>query len=233
MQETYNIYCDESCHLEHDGAKSMVLGAVWCRTSSARRIAERIRAIKGEFGISSTLEVKWIKVSPAKLAFYQRLIEYFFAEQEISFRALIVPDKSVLRHEDFRQTHDDWYYRMYFDMLKIIIRKPHAYRIFIDVKDTCGTTKVRKLHEVLCRNIHDLKRQVVRHAQQVRSHEVEQMQLADLLIGCLSYASRGLSGPAKSALVKQFGESIGQDPAESTPRSMRKVNILRWIPGGV
>lgn len=27
MGETYNIYCDESCHLENDRQQAMVLGA--------------------------------------------------------------------------------------------------------------------------------------------------------------------------------------------------------------
>ena len=26
----YNVYCDETCHLEHDGINDMVIGAVWC-----------------------------------------------------------------------------------------------------------------------------------------------------------------------------------------------------------
>ena len=30
MSTTYNVYCDESCHLENDGQKAMVLGAIWC-----------------------------------------------------------------------------------------------------------------------------------------------------------------------------------------------------------
>ena len=30
--EIYNIYGDESCHLEHDGQKVMGLGAVICPT---------------------------------------------------------------------------------------------------------------------------------------------------------------------------------------------------------
>jgi len=30
MTNIYNIYCDESCHLENDGEKVMVLGAIWC-----------------------------------------------------------------------------------------------------------------------------------------------------------------------------------------------------------
>lgn len=26
----YNIYCDESCYLEHDGINVMAFGAIWC-----------------------------------------------------------------------------------------------------------------------------------------------------------------------------------------------------------
>ena len=26
----YTVYCDETCHLEHDNIKPMALGAVWC-----------------------------------------------------------------------------------------------------------------------------------------------------------------------------------------------------------
>jgi len=29
MTPIYNVYCDESCHLENDNQKIMVLGAVW------------------------------------------------------------------------------------------------------------------------------------------------------------------------------------------------------------
>ena len=29
MDSIYNIYCDESCHLENDCEKAMVLGAIW------------------------------------------------------------------------------------------------------------------------------------------------------------------------------------------------------------
>jgi len=30
MTQVANIYCNESCHLEHDRQKVMVLGAIWC-----------------------------------------------------------------------------------------------------------------------------------------------------------------------------------------------------------
>lgn len=36
----YNVYCDETCHLENDGINVMVLGAVWCPQS---RLKEKVR----------------------------------------------------------------------------------------------------------------------------------------------------------------------------------------------
>ena len=34
----YNVYCDETCHLEHDNSNVMVLGAVWCPQSKLKEI---------------------------------------------------------------------------------------------------------------------------------------------------------------------------------------------------
>lgn len=45
MSEIFNLYCDESCHLEHDHQKAMVLGAIWCPLDKSREIAVRLREI--------------------------------------------------------------------------------------------------------------------------------------------------------------------------------------------
>jgi hypothetical protein len=50
MSQVYNIYCDESCHLEHDRQCAMVLGAIWCPKDKAHDIALRIREIKKSTG---------------------------------------------------------------------------------------------------------------------------------------------------------------------------------------
>ena len=119
MSETFNVYCDESCHLENDHQKAMVLGAVWCPLDKRREIAVRLREIKKKHGLSGSFEVKWTKISPAKREFYLDLVDYFFDNDDLHFRALIVPDKTQLRHDAFPgQDHDTWYYKMYFDMLK-------------------------------------------------------------------------------------------------------------------
>ncbi|NCC62254.1 MAG: DUF3800 domain-containing protein, partial [Verrucomicrobiae bacterium] len=78
MSETFNLYCDESCHLENDRQQAMVLGAVWCPVDKTREISVRLREIKQKHGLSPRFEVKWTKVSPAKKGFYLDLIDYFF-----------------------------------------------------------------------------------------------------------------------------------------------------------
>jgi hypothetical protein len=231
MPETYNIYCDESCHLEHDRLRVMVLGALSCPTHEARDVAVRLREMKTRNGLFPVVESKWTKVSKSKQGFYLGWVDYFFDNDDLQFRALVVPDKSVLRHEDFGQTHDDWYYKMYFTMLKTLLRTGACFRIYLDYKDTWGRVKVREPHEVLANNIYDFSREIVERVQVVRSNEVEQMQLCDLLIGAVAYVNRGLSGNAgKQAVVRRMQERSQLTLTRTTLLGERKVNLLLWDP---
>ncbi|MDH3974042.1 MAG: DUF3800 domain-containing protein [Deltaproteobacteria bacterium] len=229
MSEVYNIYCDESCHLEHDNQKAMVLGGIWCPLDKRREIAVRIREIKEKHGFRPDFEIKWTKVSPAKERFYLDLLDYFFDDDDLHFRALIVPDKSILHHNQFGQDHDEWYYKMYFNMLKVIFDPTARYNIYLDIKDTRGGKKVEKLHEVICNSLYDFSRQVVERVQILESKHVEQLQLADLLIGALSYLHRGLSGnQAKETLISRMKERSNYSLMRNTLYQEKKVNIFVW-----
>ena len=230
LRQAYNIYCDESCHLEHDGQQAMVLGAVWCPLERTHDLSEGLRQIKSKHGLARDFEVKWTKVSPGKADFYLELVSYFFENDGLHFRALIVPDKSKLNHAAFPgQDHDLWYYKMYFDMLKVILN-PHAeYRIYIDIKDTRGAAKVRKLHEVLCNNQYDFNRSIIHRVQQIRSYEAELLQLADLMIGAVAYTNRGLGGNSgKEQIVEAIQERSGYGLTSTTLLKEDKVNLFRW-----
>lgn len=231
MSEIFNVYCDESCHLEHDHQKAMVLGAIWCPLDNRREIAVRLREIKQKHGLAPGFEVKWTKVSPAKIGLYLDLVDYFFDDDDLHFRALIVPDKLKLRHDAIPgQDHDTWYYKMYFDMLKVIFRPDARYRVYLDIKDTRGAEKTAKLHEVLCNNMYDFSRNVIERVQLVHSHEIEQLQLADLLIGAISYLNRSLQGSqAKEALVARIQERSGYSLTKTTLYREEKVNLFRWL----
>lgn len=229
---TFNVYCDESCHLEHDGILVMAWGAVTCPRGDARAIAEAIRALKAQHGLKPGFEAKWTKVSPGKASFYLALIELFLNDERIRFRGLLAPDKGLIDHTRFAQSHDDWYYKMYFIMLRPIFCAPHHYRIYLDVKDTCGGPKTRKLHEVLANSLHDFDRQTIERVQQVRSHESELLQITDLLIGALTYANRGLAtSPAKAAIIERLRAGLGPNVLSRTSTfSATKFNILVWRP---
>jgi hypothetical protein len=230
MIETYNIYCDESCHLENDRQQAMVLGAIWCPLEKCREISVQLREIKKKYGLSSNFEVKWTKVSPAKSQFYLDWVDYFFNNDDLHFRGLIVPDKSLLRHERFSgQDHDVWYYKMYFDMLKVIFNPQARYRIYLDIKDTRGGAKVKKLHDVLCNNLYDFSRDIIERVQQIHSSEVELLQLTDLLIGAISYTNRGLqANQGKVRLVDRMKERSRYRLTQTTLSKEQKVNLLRW-----
>ncbi len=230
MSQAFNIYCDESCHLENDKQSAMVLGAVWCPFEKTHEIAVRLREIKHKHKLPPSFEVKWTKVSASKVGFYIDLLDYFFDDDDLHFRALIVPDKTKLNHQAFPgQDHDTWYYKMYFDMLKVILSPASRYRIYLDIKDTRGAEKVKKLHDVLCNNLYDFSREIVERVQLVHSHEIEQLQLADLLIGAVSYVSRGLRGNAgKQMLIERMRQRSGYSLEKTTLLREEKVNLFRW-----
>lgn len=100
---SYNVYCDESCHLEHDKSKAMSLGAIWCPKNKVREMSKRLVEVKGKHGIPKDAEVKWTKISPCNLPLYIDIIDYFFDDDDLSFRGLIVPDK--IKREAAKKGH--------------------------------------------------------------------------------------------------------------------------------
>jgi len=228
MPQDSNLYCDESCHLENDHQPVMVLGVVWCPQVKAREIAVRLREIKAAHGLPLGFEMKWSKVSPAKLAFYRAALDYFFDEDELHFRAWVA-HKAGLRHGEFGQSHDDWYFKMMFGLFEPLLTPGARFRLYLDKKDTRSAGKVAKLHDVLCNNLYDFDRHIVERVQVVESHAVEQLQLADLLLGAVGYVNRGLNqSPAKNALVARIQERTGYCLLRSTLLREPKFNVFIW-----
>ncbi|MFD4957914.1 DUF3800 domain-containing protein [Microbacterium sp. NPDC058389] len=228
MSNIANIYCDESLHLPGDAYPVMVLGGIACPLDSAPEIAARLREIRAKHELPAAFEIKWTKVSPAKLEYYEELIEYFFSENNLRFRAVIA-DKTALNHESFGQTHDDWYYKMMYQLLTRFHVDGYQQRIYLDKKDSRSGTKVRRLHDILSRASHDFDKQQISRLQIVQSHEVIQMQLADLLIGAIGYANRHLStSTAKLHLIERIEKLSNTSLTRSTSPSEKKFNLFRW-----
>jgi len=230
MKPLINAYCDESCYLLHDRQDIMVLGAVTCPEEKVRETAVRIREIKSKHNLSPHFELKWTKVSPGKVGFYRDIIDYFFDDDDLRFRA-VVARKIGLNHTAFGQDHDTWYYKMYFQLLGVLL-SPHArYHIYVDIKDTRSQKKIEKLHDILCNSKYDFDRRIIERVQQVKSHEVEQIQLADLLIGAISHVNRVKDGsPAKHELIARVQQRSGYSLIKTTLLGESKFNVFHWSP---
>lgn len=234
----YSIYCDESCHLEKDNSDVMVLGAISCPKELKRLVYEDIRDIKIKHGLSSFFEIKWTKVSDAKIDFYIELVEYFFNNVDLSFRGVVATNKSKLNHGIYNNgDHNTWYYKMYFYLLDAMIYSTEEYSIFIDVKDTRGGTKVNKLQNVLCNNKYDFNQEVIKSIKQIQSKESEILQITDLFIGALSFYHRGYystkdSSLGKRKLVQRIIELSKVNWLDSTSRYEHKFNLFIWKPRG-
>jgi hypothetical protein len=247
MSDTFNIYCDESGHLEHDGIPFMVLGLIWCQAEKSREAADRIREIKSDHELldfqelqrtdSRPFESKWTKVSPAKSQFYVDLVDYFFDNDYLHFRCILI-EKCFLDHVAHEQTHDEWYYKMLFRLLEPTIDPNNRYRIYLDIKDTRSELKRATLERFLRSKRHDRDGSIVERVQQIRSHESELLQVTGLLIGAVGYYNRMRAGD-----LPKSGESLNQGKVDvihriqhrshksldqSTWTREAKFNIFRW-----
>lgn len=231
------LYCDESCHLPNDGINDMILGTIYCDSEHKRNIFNEIRKIKEKHNLSPYFEFKWTKVSPSQIEFYKEVIEYFFNNKNLNFRGIVATGKDKLDHEAYNDDdYNKWYYKMYFLLFDKIIYPDNSYKIFIDIKDTIGGKRIKVLHDVLCNNKFDFKREVIKEVNQIRSHESEIMQLTDLIIGAMSYFHRGLyqknRKSAKSALVDLIQKKRGMNFSYNSPKVEVKFNMFIWRPRG-
>ena len=177
-KKTFNIYCDESCHLEHDHKKYMFLGSISSAYPQVKRHCKRIDELKKEHNFYA--EIKWSNVSMSKIRFYLDLVDYFF-DTDLRFRAIGI-NKSQIQCKEFDSTFDDFYYKMYYQLLNYNLDTFCYYNVYLDIKDTLSAIKVRKLKDIL-----NIKYGVFRNIQNIRSDESLLMQLADFIMGAISY----------------------------------------------
>lgn len=178
MNKTFNIYCDESCHIENDHKKYMFLGSTSVAYNQVKLHTERINELKKKHHFYA--EIKWSNVSKSKIRFYLELVDYFFAT-DLQFRTVGI-EKAKINNQQFNQTFDDFYYKMYYYLLNHNLNSLYNYNVYLDIKDTLSAYKVNKLKEVL-----NAKFGIFRTVQNMRSHESIIMQVTDFMMGAISY----------------------------------------------
>ncbi len=217
--KTFNIYCDESCHIENDHKKYMILGSVSCAYNQVKRHTERIRDLKKKYNYYG--EIKWSNVSSSQHQFYTDLVNYFF-DTDLRFRAIVV-DKSHIKNDKFSQDYDTFYYKMYYFLLNHKKNSQYTYNVFLDIKDTLSAHKVSKLKSIL-----NIQYGVFKTVQNIRSNESLILQIADFFSGALSYHlnDKDKKVIAKMKLIEKIKEHTNQNLNDSSLFSETKMNLF-------
>ena len=219
MSKTFNIYCDESCHLENDHKNHMLIGSVSSAYNQVKRHTERINNLKNKHHYYG--EIKWSNVSTSQQMFYKELIDYFF-DTDLRFRAVVV-NKSKVNNEAHNQDYDTFYYKMYYYLLNHNKNSSYRYNVYLDIKDTLSAFKVNKLKEIL-----NTKFGVFRNVQNIHSHESIIMQLADFITGAISYNLNNAEKKVntKKQLISQIMQHSEQGLKGSSNYKETKLNLF-------
>ena len=227
---TYNLFVDESCHLERDRIPVMCIGYVKVPQIKYEVLRKQLAALKSRH--MTHAELKWNKFSESRLPLYRAAVDFFF-ENPIDFRCVLIKHKERLRYQDLnRGSHDNFYYKMIYYLLRP--NPPDLkYRIFMDIKDTRGKEKLRKIEEVFT-NLHRGESPFI-HFQHLRSNENEFFQLTDLFIGAITFKARGLteistSNHSKIDFVNYLEKTAGYSLDEAIPLWETKFNIFDFQP---
>jgi len=215
IEKTYNMYCDESTHLENDGMPFMLISYVATPYNQLKQHKKAIHDLKQKYNFKG--EIKWTNVSNSNHLFYNELIDYFFST-DLYFRAIIVKKEQIDNmRENF--TYNDFYFKMYYQLLHHKLSMEDTYNIYLDIKDTRSHKKVKKLQKILSYNVS------VRNLQAIRSYESGLMQLADLIMGAINYKLRKLDKViAKNKLIEKIEKACNGDLDKSTSLSEAKFN---------
>ncbi|MFN7911254.1 MAG: DUF3800 domain-containing protein [Bacteroidota bacterium] len=218
--KTYNLYCDESCHLENDKMPFMLLGYVCVPFNQMRTHNDRIKEIKKKHNFYG--EIKWSKVANSQHKFYNELIDYFFAS-DLCFRAIVI-NKEQIQNLTFNQDYDTFYYKMYYQLINHKLDMLATYNIYLDIKDDLSAAKVNQLKDIL-----QTKFGVIRNLQNIRSHESNFMQLTDLIMGAINYHLRFNGNGkviAKNNLIKRIQKESNHQLDKSTAKAEEKLNLF-------
>ena len=222
MSKTFNLYCDESTHLIHDGHPYMLLSYISIAYPQIRLAKEEIKAIKRKFNY--TEELKWTNVHSATYKVYAELVDWFFMN-DLEFRAVVV-DKSQIKKKRADYSFNDFYFRMYFQLLHTKVDFQNRYNVFLDIKDTCSGEKLEKMKKIMSYN------SSIGTLQFIPSRESVFIQLADVLMGAINYNLRIQKGDvkgnviAKLKLIEKIKRHSNISLNTTTPLSRNKFNLF-------
>lgn len=224
----FDIYCDESrpdlLGSRNPVGRYTVIGSLWLPTELRQEFKSQIHGIRNEYKVGG--EFKWQKVSPSRIPFYQRIVDWFFEKgSQLRFRCIVIDREKVNLVKFHKCDQELGFYKFYYQMLHHWILDSNEYFIFCDYKANRDPHRLPVLKN--CLNNANLMSQISQ-VQATRSDESVLIQLVDTLTGAVGAKFNNdppSSSEAKAQLVHFVEEHIGH-AISHTRRDERKFNIF-------
>jgi len=219
------VYCDESCHDLTPRHSFMAIGGLWLPSDRKPGILGRLKRLCRSLGLLS--EIKWRKTSSSRLKDYQRLVDFFFEEEDLRFRTIVVEQARVRLSEFHGMDKELAFYKFYYEMLAKWLAPGSEYLILLDQKQNKGADRYATLRRVLERHIRGSS--WIADLTVIDSSQTLLAQLCDLLTGSVAAAYNGpRPGSPKELLGQYIARLAGMSSLKaSTSLSESKFNIFR------
>jgi hypothetical protein len=223
----YVVYCDESRHEGPKNHRYMAIGSLWLPRDTKEDLTKQFRTLCRELGLRG--EIKWNRVSRKYLNAYRRLIDFFFTQEHIRYRVIVVEHSKV----DVDRYHDGdrelGFYKFYYQLLKQWFEADNEYLVLLDYKKNKGSDRYSTLRQYLERSVKG--KAWISDLAVINSSETPLAQLCDLLTGsvaaawCLDLQAGRPKAELASYIAERRGDGSLRFPNLS-PEST-KFNIFR------
>ncbi len=206
----YEIYCDESCWealYDKDAHDYAAIGGIWIPAEERQLIKEKISQLKSKYALYG--EMKWNKISPKSFELYREMIELFFNNDKIRFRAICIHAKE-LNHERFNNGSGELgFYKFYFLLIHHWMRMENSYQIFLDYKVNGYQHRVKELGTFL----NNTSAAELTQIQALPSEESVLIQFADVLTGAVASAfnHETVVSESKRNIINLIEKKIGHN----------------------
>jgi hypothetical protein len=218
------VYCDESCHDLTPDHAWMAIGGLRMPRERKPELLRRLREVCQARGLRG--ELKWKKVSQRRLEDYKAVVDVFFAEQDLRFRAIVV-EQAKVRMEQHGRDRELAFYKFYYEMLEKWLEERGEYLILLDYKSNCDAERYTTLKTYLERHLRGTA--WIADLTVIDSHNSRLAQLCDVLTGAVAAAYNGVrAGGAKAALIEYVAQRAALPTLRTaTSLAARKFNIFK------
>lgn len=224
----FEVYCDENYPdlftSNKPKARFMMIGSLWIPAVLREEAKLRIQEVRERHRVWG--EIKWRKVSPAKLQFYKDLADVFFSfGSDMRFRCIAI-DRIAYDATMNNGDNELGFYKFYYQLLHHWILDNNEYDFFCDTKTNRRRNRLGVLRQCLA---YTNRTSRIDNIQALPSKEVVLIQLCDLLLGAASSRINDtlVSDSAKEALARHIETRLNRFRLTPTSRCENKFNIFK------